>query len=84
MYLVRDLKRKEYRIIDNGGPLAELPVKEMERYEIIYEFEPKPFPDLKCSDCGIVAPNVKDRTYGSGIQCFGCYKDDKDFEEEYR
>lgn len=82
-YLVRDLKKKVYGVLD-GGPFQEFGAKDSERFEVIYEFDDKPFPNLTCQDCGIIAEDVKDRTYGSGVQCFACYKDDKDFEDEYR
>jgi hypothetical protein len=37
----------------------------------------------KCSDCGKEDDSVKIREDGYGLQCYKCYKSDKDFEEDY-
>lgn len=74
-FLVRDLYKKEYVILVNADD---------PRYEIVYEFYIKQFPDLKCEDCGIVSEDVKYRDWGNGVQCYNCHRDDQEFEEEYK
>lgn len=83
MYLVRDLKQKKHIVIDDN-PMTGFFVNDSKDYEVLFEFEQNPFPNLKCSDCGTEDETCKERSYGYGVQCYKCYKDDKDFEDEYR